>query len=339
MTNQNIETIKRLMDDFRVTIFNRTLSNIFYSDLFENLLGWHFLIWTKEMSYLGQGDKSIDVWSQYYQLLSTLSVLLDDITGRVLIDNSMSIYSFFEQFSKHIDSHKEEFRLVKKDNSDLKYMYIEQVFSHFLPVLFEKIADSPCKFSIWENYFPKNWLITYASLNSEGIINHTILNRFFDFAISRIGAANKNDFDKQLNEISEELFPEVDPVRWAKILTFILSPYDPSHRVDSIVRRPWTFGLTGRVRAFSGYTEDDQKFQQNFSNYLQSIDDVEKVATYKLATSLFKDQFTESNLALYITEANNLKYEHGSEEEKKRDRLLLIFKEMREFHGVGGMQN
>ena len=331
MTNQNMETVKRLLDDFHSTVSNRTLSNIFSSDLFNDLLNWHFLIWEKEMLYLGQGHKSIDTWLQYNQLLSTLSVLLDDITRRVLIETGISVYSFFERFSKHVDTKKNEVRTVEKEDKEQKHLYIDHVLAHFLGVFFEKIADSPSKFDIWESYFSKHWLITNENLQSGIIISRIILNRFIDFAVSRIGAATKNDFDKQLNEVSEELFPEVDPVRWAKILTFVFSPYDPNHHIDSVIQRPWTFGLAGRIRVFSGYNEDDHKFQDDFSKYLQSIDDVEKKATYQLAILLFRDQFTEPNLIIYIAEASNLKYDHGSEEEKKRDRLLLIFREMVEF--------
>ena len=330
MNKEHIITTTKLLNDFRSTISNRSLSNLFFSDFFINLLDWHFFVWEKELNYLNEGEEMIDMWSKYYQLFLTISLILDDVTTRILAENSMDAYYFFDKFSKHIDTHKDEVRTVRKCDKESKHLYIDQILSHFFRIFFEKITDSPNRFDIFENYFPKHWLVTHANLQNGDSINRIVLNRFMDFAVNRIGTAKKNDFDKQLNEVNEELFPEVDPVRWAKILIFVLSPYDPNHRVDSVVRRSWTFGITGRIRAFSGYHEDDKKFQEDFTKYLRNTDGVEKIATYKLAIFLFKDQFTESNLSLYIIEANNLNYEPGTEEEKNRNHLVRIFTEMRE---------
>jgi len=327
LNKEKLDLLNKYFSGFFSSMNNRSLSSIFFSDIFKGLLEWHYSIWDKETTLLSQDDKDLDTWSLYSQALAKLDAVLGSITDRVLSEGDMVTFYFFDQFPKHVEKYKEKKILVKVGS---EHSYADYIMTHFYRVFFSKIANSPNNFNIWDTYFPKNWCVTsnpFLNNKPENIAPRITLSRFIEWAQTRISSAQKKEWDKDLDDVTENIFPGADPVRWSKILIFVLSSFDPKNRVSSVISRPWNFGFASRPRVYSGYEEDDKKFQEKFSNYLQSAEESEKKSTYQLALALFGGNvFTHPNLELFIQEAEKLEYIAGSDEEKKRMALLEIFR-------------
>jgi len=104
----------------------------------------------------------------------------------------------------------------------------------FTKCFFENIAKSTEKNDIWEHYFPKEWKITKNNLeNKKNIIAKISRYKFLQWAQVRIWQA-KEEFDRDLDDISRNLFPEVEPIIRARILIFIFTGYG-RNRVKSVV--------------------------------------------------------------------------------------------------------
>jgi hypothetical protein len=130
----------------------------------------------------------------------------------------------------------------------------------------------------------------------------------------------KKEWDKDLEEISKELFPNVDPITWAKIYTFVVRPWSDS-RVKSVINRGVNFGYAGRV--VSGWGDD---FESNFSK----IYEAELESTFDLAMYLFGNRvFTKENLNSWIAELQTLEYPEDSDEFKRKQVWSGIFQALK----------
>lgn len=143
----------------------------------------------------------------------------------------------------------------------------------------------------------------------------------------RIRQANE-DFDSNLDDAVRNLFPEVESVLWARILTLVIFPYG-ENRVKSVIERPWNFGFIGRTRSYFGYPGNDkEEFIRKMREMRSSAEKIEINNTFELAYLLFPDEFLKENLEKYINDLKKLKYDKESKEEYKRLQLLAIFEEM-----------
>jgi len=321
---ENLKTISKLLGDFDAFINSRSIILLMWpNEASPKILEWHFEIWKKEYKYLTKKDK-LDEWSSYSEISRILDSLLQKIEERSLKEREG--FSFFENFKKHAEKYKKQY--IESEDRSKKYYYVKSLFSIFYRVFFGTIESSPERDDIWEHYFPKEWKITKTNLeNKENIITRISLNEFLHWARDRIWQA-KEDFDRNLDDVSNNLFPEVEPVLWARILIFVFSPYG-ENKVKSVIERPWNFGFVGRIRTYSGYPEDnEEEFRKKMDEMMYSAEKVETNSTFELAYLLFPTQFSKENLEKYINNLKELKYGKESKEENKRLRLLGIFEEM-----------
>jgi hypothetical protein len=275
--------------------------------MLDDILQWHFGVWKKEHEYLGQNNK-LDEWGMYGELLRTMHSIFRQIETRALKERAS--YSFFKILEGHVEKYKNE--------SVSSYSYVESLFHAFYQVFFENIHDAPDRLDIWDHYFPKEWKVTKSNLvDPKKSISKISLDNFVDWASRRMETTSK-EIDFPLDEVSRNLFPEVDPILWARILIFIFSPYGED-RLSSVIEKPWSFGFVGRVgRVYSGPQEADirEEFEQAERN------------TFDLSYSLFREQFSAINLDNYIKSLEQLSYPEESKEEHKRLGLLILFTRM-----------
>jgi len=325
--NKNIKPISKLLSDFYNFINNRSIAFLVIAeDTFPKILKWHFEIWQKyELS--NKKDK-LGEWSNYREISKIFNDIFNDIEERSLKER-MS-YSFFEHFKNHVKDCKKI--LVKGTNKkDYYKSYIRSLFTIFCQVFFENVEKSSEKHDIWEFYFPEEWKITKDNLeNKENIISKILLKGFLQWAQVRILQV-KEDFDWDLDEVSSNLFPKVDPVSWARVLIFIFSPYG-DNRMKSIIERLWNFGSIGRVRMFSGdIANSKEESRRKMKEAMQLAEKAEIKNTFELACLLFKEHFSKENLEKYVKSLQELKYKEDSEKENKRIELLNTFNEMLKF--------
>jgi len=167
--------------------------------------------------------------------------------------------------------------------------------------------------------FPYEWKVTKSNLlDKDNRIARISCNIFINWAAQRIQASQT--FDRQLNDVSQNLFPEVHPEMWAVALIFVFSPYSPENRIKSVVERPWIFGYPSRVFVFSGEKKSEEIMEEQIAQ-----EEIELKNTYELILLLFKEVFTEQLLKDYIKQANELKYLDDSAENRKKLQLLKLF--------------
>lgn len=180
---------------------------------------------------------------------------------------------------------------------------------------------------------PGEWKVTQAGVESDyPVLPRVSFDQFMHWTQGRLRQNKETDFDEELNEISENLFPEIDPVSWAQTLIFTLSPFNISGRVESVIKTRWTFGFATRIRMFSGYVEENKEelFERAEKESTLEIDS-DKKRTYEFVICLrsfvpiFYHTFTRENLESFISQAKALDYPAISDEERKRRGLLELF--------------
>jgi len=180
---------------------------------------------------------------------------------------------------------------------------------------------------IWDQCFPKEWKISKTNLvdKENKLFSNLSLRCFLNWTLHRINKATEEK-DFILGEVSSNLFPEVEPNLWAKLLVFIFSGSEKKNRVKLAIERPWNFGSIERVKLYSieiGSEEMHKKMSEDI--------EIERQKTYELAYYLFKKEFSKDNIKKYIKEIENLEYPKESNEENGKAELLNIFNRMLEY--------
>ncbi|MDA8226686.1 MAG: hypothetical protein M0T74_03105 [Desulfitobacterium hafniense] len=307
----NLVTASKLISDFDNFLSNR--SSIFISridGILVTILEWHFDSWKKEAEYINS-DAALNTWATYNSLSRSLVSILEKIEIRA-ISERLSAYSFFKILDAHIMSHINEPTCTNN--------YCETVLDDFYRVFFSHISDSADKHNIWRHYFPLKWKVSIANLTSdEHILPYTTLNNYLSYSSDRI--ANPIDgMDYNLDEITRNIFPEVDPILWSRILIFMYSPYG-ENRAKSVIERPWNFGVFGRTHVFGKDSVSGR----------ESVFKTEEAATLELAIFLFENELSTDNIDQYLEELVSLHYDDESEYESKRNRLISLFKSLKRY--------
>ena len=324
-TKKKLKTISKLLNDFYNFINNRSIAFLVIpEDVFPKILKWHFKIWRKKYELSGRKDK-LGERSNYSEISRILDDIFNNIEERSLKERMA--YSFFDHFKRHAEHYKEKF----VENDKKCHYYIDYLFDVFCRVFFENIGKSPEKYAVWKHYFPEEWKI--KKINYEkNIIAKKLYSEFLQWARERICQV-KEEFDCDLDEISKNLFPEVEPILWARILIFD-TLYKYGNRMEFVLERPWNFGFAGRVRIYSRDIESSKvEPSRKMDEAMQLAIEEETKNTFELAYLLFKKEFSKENLEKYIKSLRELEpeYKEDSEKEKKRLRLLNTFNEMLKF--------
>ncbi len=314
---EELKIILKILNDFNNFINNRSFFlSVLSKEFFPKILDLHFKTWEKEYKYwIKKGYR--EEFVSYGEIFR----ILDSTLGRIekISLNKRETLIFFNYFKKHVETYKK--KVI--EHEDEKYYYIEVLFNTFYQIFFENIGSSPERYSIWKNYFPKEWKITKNNLeNKENIISLVSLNNFIKWTRDRIWRA-KEEIDEDLDNVSSNLFPEVSPILWAPILIFVLSPYG-ENRVKSVIERTWNFGFVGRIEIFSVKEEE-------FRKKIRETAIKEEENTIELAYLLFKKQFSKENINKYIKALKYLEYPKEPTKENKRINLLNIFTKIKKY--------
>lgn len=317
---RDLITVSRLLNDYLSFIKARSvIFLVVFEEVFPKILDWKFTAWKKEYEYLGQRkDKDLTIiWGHWFEISRILDSIIKNVEERAFEERHA--YLLFEHLQRHINAHKSEYLIISERN---RY-YIKDLLDTFYQVLFEKVPHSPERFDVWDS-FPNDWKVTKRNIeNKENLVARFSLDIFLNWAQQRI-METREDYDWRLDNISYNLFPEVDPKTWAVVLIFVFSPYG-ENRVKSVIERQWTFGLLTRTRTFSGVSDTEIK------EIIKQQESAEITSTYELATLIFGSIFTKELLEEWIEEAKALKYASGSEEERKRLRLIELLQGISDF--------
>jgi len=313
-SQRNLTTI---LNDFLNSLDNRS-PFFFYDDkMFLKIFEWDFIVW--KLSWQNFQKRS-DESTKWIQLSMICKSIIRKMASRTFKEKYMFSVIFMKTFQNHVELHKNEHLSVE----NRERYYVEGMFRTFFQILFEfeEVTDYGEKDYMW-SVFPNEWKITKENLiNKENIFSKISLNEFLQWTNQRL--LKRLDFDSQLNDVSINLFPEVEPATWANILIFVLSPYDPRNRVNSIISVRQSFGFDMKPTVFSLAEGGLEKHLE--SERLQK--EAKRKNAYELAVLIFRNIFTKENLKSYIEEATVLKYPDTSTEESKRQEFIVIFNGM-----------
>lgn len=317
--SDKIKAASKLLDDFNSFVDNRsTVFLVILPEFFPKFLEWHFTIWEKEYQLLSKKDK-LHEWSTYSELSRALDSVLKKIEQRTLKEGYS--FSFFKSFESHVEKHKEKF---VDGEGGKKFYYVESIIPIFFIALTENIKKSPESHDIWDHYFPTAWKITKENVQKqENHVSRVLLNNFLHWAQSRIwGSTDKEKFDEVLDEVASNLFPSVEPILWAKLLTLLMRPWANNNRMKSFVEQGANFGFVSRIMV-GDYVSTEQSFQE-LHKHMESKGN----ATTELALFLFPREFTKEKLNSFISELKELEYDKDSHEETRRKEFISIFEKM-----------
>ena len=308
----NINTLVRLLSDFSNSIEKRS-PYVSVHKVFPKVLEWNLIAWKYYWTNFSEGEERNE-FTSWVMLRQVLSDIIKKIGECALLQRLLFSTLFLDHFKKHIETSKDVQIIV----GNRERHYIEDLFRLFYKLVFEKVAGSDESDDFWSS-FPHEWKVTKSNLLSkENRIARISYEIFIKWAAQRIQASQTSD--PQLNDVAQNLFPEVHPEMWAVALIFVFSPYSPENRIKSVVERPWIFGYPSRVFAFSG-----EKKIEEIMGEQRAQEEIELKNTNELILLLFKEVFTEQLLNEYIKQANELKYPDDSAENRRKLQLLKLF--------------
>lgn len=273
----------RYLSNFSTVIEKLPLRDwLFYESILKNIFEWDKL----SSSIVKEEDKSEQMGNSYY-LKTTLESLIRDLT--IPIGKNGTGYIYFETLKKHIE-----------DNSK-NTNYVEKTIEHISNTLFNLESDN--LYSIFSGSFPEEWKVKIGTFK-DNLVQKIFLYSYLNWTQRKIFDSNnqdKVDFDNNLETVSNELFPEVDPMTWALWISFVIGPFISNDtRVEDFLKRPLVFGHIGRVFTYTGdQKEGDQQFIKEMTSQREN--------TYQLLIKIFPGFFSSDNLKKYQAEAKSLK--------------------------------
>lgn len=309
------DTLSKLLDSYanNLELRNKTFLLVF-DEFFPKILEWHQILWVKQYSEFGKTKTTPkQVPSHHvFNVDQTISKMIKYVTKEALVGVNGRAYSYFKTLENHFDKYRD----VQIEGAQHSYIYIK-----YIPVYedcLNLISKSQEAYNIWSDYFPHDWKITKENYK-QNVVTQEWYSRFISWSQEKIWKENK-EWNKELEEVSRELFPSVDPITWAKIYTFALMGHSET-RVKKIIERGVSYGYGGRV--FTGSGDD---FEKDFA----ALYEAEVNASLDLALFLFGRVYTEKNLNNWLIELNNHNYEENSNEFKRKVVWTQIFKRLLE---------
>lgn len=268
---------------------------IFYENLLKETLYWHKLSFD-----LSKKKNSKDNIGDLIYFETTTENLLKELTNS--LEKNRTEYLFFEFLKKHINEN------IKNEK------YITKIVDLISSILFNLKTEN--LYSIFADSFPEEWKIKKETFK-DNLVQKILLSNYLNWVQRKIWDHNDKEnkgFDNNLETITNQLFPAVDPSTWACWLTFLISPY--SKRVEEYLKKHRVFGLLGRVFTYTG-ERTDEMFVKDIAN--------QKKETYELLLEIFPAWLSIEKLNEYKNEAEALHYgEHTSELLKKESFIRQI---------------
>jgi len=173
---------------------------------------------------------------------------------KVLLKEGQGSYQLFSSFKKHIAESMEKLNKIKDDEEKGKYdHYITGLFASFCPTFFGEIGSASSNYEIWEHNFPAEWKISIV--NTKNGIPGVILHEFLQWSRDRIfKKENEENFDKDLTEVINGIFPNVHPSLFSAFLMLFYFG-----EVKYAIEKEPNFYILGTSVSWSGSIEESKE--------------------------------------------------------------------------------
>lgn len=197
---------------------------------------------------------------------------------KTLLKDGHGPYQLFSSFKKHIEESEKKLSKSTDEKEKEKYWhYIAGLFDSFCPTFFNEIDSAPSNYSIWEHDFPPEWKIIIA--NKDNRISRVILDEFLQWSRDRIfKKENEENFDKDLTEVINGIFPNVQSSLFTAFLMLFISS-----EVKYALKKEPNFYISGVSVSLSGSIEESEEDRdKRFAKMMKAKDISQKEETIQI---------------------------------------------------------
>lgn len=266
-----------------------------------------FRAWTLNF-YKRLNSKNERFWNWHYFGGEFFQVVI-----KTLLKDGHGPYQLFSSFKKHIEESEKKLEKITDEKVKEKYWhYITGLFSSFCPTFFNEIDSAPSNYGIWEHDFPAEWKITIA--NKDNRIARIILHEFLQWSRDRIfKKENEDNFDKDLTEVINGVFPNVH----SSLFTAFLMLFVSSEVKYAIEKEP-NFYILGVSVSWSGSIEEsEEERDKRLAEMMKAKDISQKEETIQVILKFFHFWQTLTIYKDNLSEDESKNWESYTEEERK----------------------
>jgi len=221
--------------------------------------------------------------------------------AKALLQDGHGPYQLFTSFKKHIDDAIAKLEKIEDEDKKQRWWnYIMGLFGSFCPMFFDTIDSVPSNYDIWHHYFPADWKVTIA--NSKNRTPRVILHEFLEWAQKRIFKENPENYDKDLSEVANGIFPNAHHSLFPAFITLLFAS-----EIKYAVQKESNFSLINTGMSWSGEISEEQiqeMFrQQDQSQKRETIDIIFEYFRDWRLLKIFKEDISEQELSEWSTYA------------------------------------
>lgn len=202
------------------------------------------------------------------------------ITGST---NSIEAYIYFNEVEEYL----------KTKNAESTDIFINAYADDVIDCFAKNDTNMQEK---WSGEFFERLKITNANITERG----AILEAYYRSILVRyVGGVDNptNEVGTRISSITERIFPEIDPIIWFRVITFIMWPHeydedknkDAENKVEGWCKRHRNYGVFGRLDcAVFAINEEKEELQEiQIRKHIETEAKNQADATYELLTKIF----------------------------------------------------
>ena len=277
-------------------ILKDKIQNSFSSKHFPTFRKWLFTILNRRYS------KPEYFWNWHY-----FQTELFPAVSKTLMHDGHGSYQLFTAFKKYVNESLVKLEAIDdKDRKKRWDNYIVGLFGSFCPMFFDTIDNVSGNYDIWHHHFPGEWKITVS--NSKNGIPRVILHEFLEWTQKRIFKQNPENYDKDLSDVANGLFPDAHHSLFPAFITLLFT----SEIKDAIQKEPNFFLLNTSI-SWSG-----DKTEEEIRTMASQQDQSQREETADIIIEYFKDNW---RILKYfkedLTEKELVEWESYTEDQRK----------------------
>jgi len=295
-------------------------------EILPKLFEWHQKFWESEQKWLNRENykervlksfsaKHFPTFKKWIASFLNKSYSKDDFfwnwhyfqqglfpaVAKALLQDGHGPYQLFTSFKKHIDDAVAKLEKIEDEDKKQRWWnYIMGLFGSFCPMFFDTIDSVPSNYDIWHHYFPADWKVTIA--NSKNRAPRVILHEFLEWAQKRIFKENPENYDKDLSEVANGIFPNAHHSLFPAFITLLFAS-----EIKYAVQKESNFSLINTGMSWSGEISEEQiqeMFrQQDQSQKRETIDIIFEYFRDWRLLKIFKEDISEQELSEWSTYA------------------------------------